>query len=255
MNKLSVCIITKNEAANIRACLDSVAFADEIVVIDSVSTDETVAICREYTEKILVTPYKGCGPQKKQALEMATSPWALILDADERLSKELQLEIQKTLQAPQHDAYSIPFQTFYCGKAIKFGDWVRERHIRLIRTDKNTIVPRIVHFGIKTSGTVGRLRHKIFHYSFQNLEKVLDKMNTYSSYGAEHNLQQGKHAGLATAIAHGCFAFIRGYILKLGFLDGAEGFMLAISNAEGSYYKYLKLRHLAKQALTKVSSS
>lgn len=247
MNTLSVCIITKNEAANIRACLETVAWANEIIIVDSESTDTTVEICRKYTDKIIVTPYKGCGPQKKQAMEMATCPWVLILDADEQLSKELQLEIQQTLKAPQCDAYSIPFQTFYCGKAIRFGDWINERHIRLIKKDKNNIVPRIVHFRIETAGPIGKLKNKILHYSFPNLERVIEKMNSYSSYGAQHKHQQGKTAGLLAAIAHGMFAFFRGYIFKLGFLDGAAGFMLAVSNAEGSYYKYLKLKLLTKE--------
>jgi hypothetical protein len=178
---------------------------------------------------------------------MATSEWALMLDADERLTKELQLEIQNTLQNPKYDAYSIPFQTYYCGKAIRFGDWLNERHVRLIKKDKNAIVPRIVHFRINTFGTIGKLKNKILHYSFPTLDKVIEKMNSYSTSGAQHKLQQQKTAGLLTALAHGIFAFIRGYILKLGFLDGKEGFMLAISNAEGSYYRYLKLSYMAKE--------
>lgn len=247
MTNLSVCIITKDEEVNIKACLETISWANEIIIIDSESIDKTVEICRAYTNKILVTKYKGCGPQKKQALEMATCDWVLILDADERVSKELKLEIQDTIKSPKYDAYSIPFQTYYCGKALRFGDWLNERHIRLIKRDKNTIVPRIVHFRIETLGTVGKLKNKILHYSFPTLDKVIQKMNTYSTDGALHKLQQGKTSGLFTAIAHGMFAFIRGYILKLGFLDGKEGFMLAVSNAEGSYYRYLKLAYLTKQ--------
>jgi glycosyltransferase involved in cell wall biosynthesis len=247
MATLSVCIITRNEEHNIKDCLETIKWADEIVIIDSESTDKTVEIAQQYTNRIFITPYKGCGPQKKQALEMATSEWALMLDADERLTKELQLEIQNTLQNPKYDAYSIPFQTYYCGKAIRFGDWLNERHVRLIKKDKNAIVPRIVHFRINTFGTIGKLKNKILHYSFPTLDKVIEKMNSYSTSGAQHKLQQQKTAGLLTALAHGIFAFIRGYILKLGFLDGKEGFMLAISNAEGSYYRYLKLSYMAKE--------
>jgi glycosyltransferase involved in cell wall biosynthesis len=243
MTQLSVCIVTKNEENNIKDCLETVKWADEIVIVDSESTDQTVEIARQYTNKILVTPYKGCGSQKQQALAMATYKWALILDADERLTKELQQEIQHTLQNPNHDAYSIPFQTYYCGKAIRFGDWYNEQHIRLINKDKNIIVPRVVHFRINTLGSVGKLKNKILHYSFPTLDKVIEKMNSYSTCGAQHKLQQKKTAGLLTAIAHGIFTFLRGYILRLGFLDGKEGLVLAISNAEGSYYKYLKLSY------------
>jgi glycosyltransferase involved in cell wall biosynthesis len=246
MASLSVCIITRNEELNIKDCLETVKWADEIIIVDSESTDNTLAIAKQYTDRIFVNPYKGCGPQKKQALELATCEWALILDADERLTQELQQEIQTILQNPKYDAYSIPFQTYYCGKAIRFGDWINERHIRLIKKDKNSIVARIVHFRIDTFGTIGKLKHKILHYSFPTLDKVIEKMNVYSTLGAQHKLQQRKTAGLFTALAHGIFAFIRGYVLKLGFLDGKEGFMLAISNAEGSYYRYLKLCCMTK---------
>lgn len=247
-HKLSVCIVAKNEAKNIKDCLESIKWADEIVLVDSESTDDTVAIAQKYTKHILITPYRGCGPQKQLAVNMATSEWVLILDADERVTHELQQEIQAILQdtSQKHHAYSIPFQTYYCGKAIRFGDWINERHVRLIKKDKNTIVPRIVHFRIETEGTIGKLQRKILHYSFPTLDKVIEKMNTYSTDGALHKLQQHKTANIFTAIAHGIFAFIRGYIFKLGFLDGKEGFMLAFSNAEGSYYRYLKLIYMAK---------
>ena len=241
MLSLSVCIITKNEAKNIQACLNNIAWADEIIIIDSESTDQTVPICQQYTDKIVITPYKGCGPQKKQAFEMATRDWVLMLDADEHVTPELQLEIKKTLQAPKHNAYKIPFQTFLCGKALRFGDCLCEHQVRLIKRDSNTIVPRIVHSRIETIGSIGKLKHKILHYSFPNLEKTIRKMNTYSTDGALHLQQKGQTATLWTAISHGLCSFIRGYILRLGFLDGKAGFMFAVSNAEGAYYKYLKL--------------
>ena len=243
MDTLSVCIVTKNEEKNIAECLMSVSWADEIIVIDSLSTDKTVDICRQFTNKILITEWKGCGPQKKQVFEMATCDWVLMIDADERVSSELKKEILDILdhKRPQQAGYNIPFQSHYCGKPIRFGDWINEHHLRLFQRQKGTVVPRLVHFRVEVDGKIGKLKGKIIHHSFPDVKSVLKKMDMYSTDGAEHKYQQGKQCTMGTAIGHGLFAFFRGYLLKLGFLDGKEGFMLAISNAEGAYYRYLKL--------------
>jgi glycosyltransferase involved in cell wall biosynthesis len=248
LNSLSVCIVTKNEALNISDCLKSVEWADEIIIVDSCSTDETVNIAREFTNKIIINPWKGCGPQKKQATELATCDWILILDADERVSPLLKQEIQNILSNSKNNAqpgYTIPFQSYYLGKPIRFGDWFGEKHLRLFQRNKGHVIPRLVHFRVEVTGSIGKLSGKILHYSFPNLATVINKMNTYSTDGATHKYSQNKTAGLLTALRHGIFAFIRGYILKLGFLDGKEGFILAISNAEGSYYRYLKLSYIS----------
>lgn len=246
MIPLSVCVVTKNEAHNIEACLQSVRWADEIVVIDSESTDETVELARKYTENILITPYQGCGPQKKLAVEHARNDWVLILDADERITPELAAELQETLRDPLYDAYQIPYISFFCGREIRFGDWLNEKHIRLINKNKCSIVPRLIHFRINVNGKIGTLKYKIKHFSFPNLDVVLNKMNNYSTDGAKHYLSVNKSTNLFSAIAHGVFAFVRSYFLKLGFLDGRAGFMLAFAIAEGSYYKYLKLLEMRK---------
>ncbi len=247
MNTLTVCVVTKNEAKNIKECLQSVHFADEIIVIDSESTDATVEICKQFTDKVIVKPWTGCGPQREFIYSMATSEWVLFLDADERITPELATEIQSVLSSTDYNAYDIPFNSYYCGKRIRFGDWLREKHIRLLRREKCKIVPRLVHFGIDIDGTVGKLKHKIIHYSFPNINTVINKMHTYSTDGAKHFYDNDKKSSFLNAVGHGLFTFIRGYIIKLGFLDGRHGFMLAISNAEGSYYKYLKLIELQQQ--------
>jgi len=246
MATLSICVVTKNEEHNIESCLQSVAWADEIIVIDSVSTDRTVELCRKYTDKVYIFPWKGCGPQKQQVYELATQDWVLMLDADERLTPELQQEIQEILKYSRYDAYEIPFQSYYCNKAIRFGDWMHEKHLRLVKRSKGSVVPRLVHFRIEVSGSVGKLRHKILHYSFPLLDVVIDKMNRYSTDGALHKLSQGKKTSIWQALGHGIFAFVRGYILRFGFLDGREGFMLAVSNAEGTYYRYLKMLYVPR---------
>lgn len=243
MTTLSVCITTKNEEHNIEAALQTVSFAEEIIVVDDYSSDRTVGLCTKYTNKIYLNTWQGCGIQKKFAVEKATQEWVLLLDADERLSVELQREIQGIVKQNllEYAGYIIPFQSFYLGKAIKFGDWYKEKHLRLFKRIKGSIVPNFVHFGLKVEGKLATLNDRIVHYSFPNLETVLNKINTYSTLGAKDKIQGGGTANIFTAILHGLFAFIRGYIFKLGFLDGKYGFMLAVSNAEGAYYKYLKL--------------
>lgn len=246
MTTLSVCIVTKNEELNIEQALQTISFADEIIIVDSYSSDTTVQICQKYTNKVYLNTWQGCGIQKKLALEKASCDWVLILDADERLSVELQQEIQTILKRPtKYSGFIIPFQTFYLGKAIKYGDWHNEQHLRLFKRTQGQIIANYVHFGLEVSGNVGVLSNKISHYSFPNIESILHKINNYSSLGAKDKLKIGKTASIFTAILHGLFTFIRGYIFRFGFLDGKYGFMLAISNAEGAYYKYLKLMFLS----------
>lgn len=244
MHTISICVVTKNEAHNIVACLNSVKWADEIIVIDSLSTDNTVELCKQFTDKVISSEWKGCGPQKQQVFALATCDWVLMLDADERVSPQLATEIQQILRNPQHQGYEIPFQSYYCGKAIRFGDWWNEKHLRLLKREQSTIVPRLVHFGIKVNGTIGRLKNRITHYSFPNISSVINKMHRYSTDGALHLHARGKTSSVLTAVGHGIFTFIRGYVLRCGFLDGRQGLMLAVSNAEGAYYKYIKLLEL-----------
>lgn len=244
MPLLSVIIITKNEAHNIQDCLKSVEWADEIVVVDSGSTDDTVAISKKYTEKVLVTDWPGYGAQKQRALDMATGDWVLSLDADERVMPKLKEEILAIIPNTLYDAFEIPFESEYCGKKIRFGDWWNDSQAVLFRRTKGHFVSLLVHERIEIKGMVGKLKEKIYHVAFPNLSVVLKKMDDYSSWSAAQKKQQGKKGGLLKAISHGLFAFFRGYFLRLGFLDGREGFLLAISNAEGTYYRYLKLMYL-----------
>lgn len=249
MSSISVFIVTYNEEKNIEEALKTVAFADEIIIVDSYSSDATVEICRKYTDKIYLNSWEGCGLQKKLALEKASSEWVLILDADERVSKELQIEIQNVLHNTinNYSGFIIPFQTFYLDKAIKYGDWYKEKHLRLFKRTEGEIIPNYVHFGLKVTGIIGKLHGIITHHSFPNMETVLKKTNFYSTLGAKDKLKSGQSSGILKAILHGLFTFIRGYILRLGFLDGKYGFMLAVSNAESSYYKYVKLMLLRVQ--------
>lgn len=246
MTTLSVIIVTKNEAHNIKACLESVKFADEIIVYDCGSTDGTPDLCRQYTNKVVVTDWPGDGPQKNRALSDATKDWVLCLDADERITPALAEHLKQTIANTSHRGFIIPFQSTYCGKPIRFGDWRGEKHLRLFKRGFGQFSDHVVHCHTQVEGSIGTLNHKIIHHPFHNFEALIHKMNDYSTQSAIRKFKQGKRASLWTALSHGIWTFVRGYIFKLGFLDGPEGFMLALSNAQGTYYRYVKIRLLSK---------
>lgn len=248
MTGLSVTVITKNEVNFIRACLDSVRWADEIIIVDSGSTDGTVEICREYTDKIMLTDWPGFGPQKNRALAMATSEWVLSLDADEQVSPELKQEILSAMSFPEdHAAFDLPRRSSYCGRRMRHGGWWPDYVTRLFRRGSARFSDDLVHERIIVDGRIGRLREPLIHAAFENLENVLETMDRYSTIGARMMHDRGKKATMATAILHGFWSFFHTYVVRAGFLDGRAGFMLAVSNAEGTYYKYLKLLLLAER--------
>lgn len=244
---LSVIVITKNEEESIRDCLESVVWADEIIVVDSGSTDNTVAICREYTSKVFVTGWPGFGAQKNHALEMSTSDWVLSLDADERVTPELRAEIQAAISDPGANvAFKMPRLSNYCGRYMRHSGWWPDYIIRLFRRGQGHFSNDLVHEHLIVNGPTETLSKPLIHDSYRDLEEVLNKVNSYSSAGARMMHQKQKKATLATAVFHSLWAFVHTYILRAGFLDGREGFMLAVSNAEGTYYKYLKLMYLER---------
>lgn len=249
MASLSVTIITKNEASNMELCLRSVAFADEVVVLDSGSNDATVAIARSMNAKVSINQdWQGFGVQKNRALALANSEWVLSLDADERITTELQIEIIETLRAPKFDAYSFPRLSSYCGQYMRHSGWYPDRVTRLFRRNTARFSDDLVHEKVLVSGVVGQLKSSLLHESFVNLESVLDKTNRYSSAGAHALLRKGKTSSVGKAVGHGLWAFFRTYFLRRGFMDGRMGLVLAISNAEGTYYRYLKLWLLQRGA-------
>lgn len=238
---ISVIIITKNEEKHIRECLKSVQWADEIVVLDSGSTDGTVEICREFTDQVFKTDWPGFGPQKNRALAKTTGDWILSVDADERISPELRVEIEQAVKSEEFNGYEIPRASYFCGQRIHHSGWWPDHIIRLFRRDSGKFSDTLVHEVVNMQGSVGRLRTPIIHYSYDDMEEVLDKVNRYSTYNAEMLLQAGKKSGLLKAVGRGLWAFMKTYFLRAGFLDGKRGFMIAVSNAEGTYYKYIKL--------------
>ncbi|HEY0665149.1 MAG TPA: glycosyltransferase family 2 protein [Gallionella sp.] len=242
MTSLSAIIITKNEAKNIRACLESVAWADEIIVVDSNSTDETAAICKEYGAKVFAHDWPGFGAQKNRALGYATSEWILSIDADERITPEQQSEIEAVIRAPgSHDAFRVPRLSSVCGRYIRHSGWYPDYVTRLFKRGKAEFSDDLVHERLIVKGSTGTLNHHLLHETFHDLESLLDKVNHYSTAGAQMLKGRNKSASLKKAVGSALWAFIRSYLLRAGFLDGREGFIIAVSTAEVTYYKYLKL--------------
>jgi len=239
---LSVILITKNEAHNVIKCLDSVRWVDEIIVLDSGSTDNTVELCKQYTPHVFITDWPGFGPQKNRALDKATSDWVLAMDADEFLSPELSEKIQKTIADPRaKNVYKIKRITKFCGKYLYYGDWKSDYPLRLFRRNTARFKEVPIHESLIVEGEIGKIKEIMWHDSFASLEEIINKMNKYSTLSAINFKAEGKSAGILKAFFRGLWTFLRGYIFKFGFLDGKYGFLLAIANAEGCFYKYIKL--------------
>ena len=256
MTSLTVIVITKNEAHNLKACLDAVSFANQIVVLDSGSTDGTLEIAQKSGAQVSQNPdWKGFGVQKNRALALARSDWVLSIDADERVTPALRAEIMAVLAKPVHDVYAFPRLSSYCGQYMRHSGWYPDRVARLFRRDAARFSDELVHERLGTSRNVGQLAAPLLHESFTSFEAVLDKANRYSTAGAQIMMERGKTASVGTALAHGLWAFCRTYVLRCGFLDGRMGLVLAISNAEGTYYRYLKLWLLSRPKVKDATNS
>ena len=247
--KLSVIIITKNEAQNIGDCLASVAFADQWIIVDSGSTDGTVAIARAAGATVIETPdWPGFGPQKNCALAAASGDWVLSLDADERISDKLQAEILQAIGSARHDAYALPRLSSFCGHFIRHSGWYPDYILRLFKRGVAQFSDDLVHERVVTRVDSGRLLEPIIHYSYRNDDDYLRKLAQYSTLGARQAFDAGKRSGFGGALTHALAAFLRCYVFKRGFLDGAPGLMVALTAAESTYHKYFKLMLLTREA-------
>ena len=238
---LSVIVITKNESVHIQRCLESVVWADEIIVLDSGSDDNTVTICRQFTDKVYETDWPGFGIQKQRALNKATGDWVLSIDADEVVTESLRVEIEQAIQKNSFQAYEIPRLSTYCGRQMRHSGWWPDYVLRLFQRNSGRFSEAIVHERVLVDGRVGRLVTPFLHDTAVDLEEILVKVNSYSTLGSKMLYAEGARSSIIKAVLKGFWTFNRTYWLKAGFLDGAQGLMLAISNAEASYYKYLKL--------------
>jgi glycosyltransferase involved in cell wall biosynthesis len=238
MPKLSVCIITCNEASNIRDCLASVAWADEIVVVDGGSTDETVRICREFTDRVFELDWPGHVAQKNRAVDRAANDWVLSIDADERVSTRLRAEIEAVMRGePAHAGYTMPRLTWYCGRWMRHGTWYPDRKLRLFSRAAGRFSGLDPHDRVEVRGSVGRLASDLLHYSYRDVAHHLEVTNRYTTIMAGLKAEAGVCCPLLRMIAHPPFTFLKGYVLRLGFLDGTPGLVAAVL---GSVYEFLK---------------
>ncbi len=244
---LSVIIITKNEARHIADCLDSVAFADEIIVVDSGSTDDTCSIAQAKGAKVVQTSdWPGFGPQKNRALELATQEWVLSIDADERVTPELAKAIQQVLKQPGADGYKIARLSNFCGRWIRHSGWWPDHVLRLFKRGTARFTDAAVHESVRCTGTVAVLDAHFLHYPYDTIDALLTKVNRYSSDAAQMMYAKGKRTSVFGVIGHSVWTFVRIYLMRRGFLDGKEGFVLAATGAAGSFFRYSKLLFLQR---------
>lgn len=239
---LSVVIIAKNEAHNIRRCLESVKWADEIVVLDSGSEDDTIAIAKEYTAIVHSTDWQGYGIQKQRALAYASKDWVLNLDADEYVDASLQEEIHQAIRSDAYDAYRVPIRMCFNDKILRYSASPK-RHVRLFKREGANYCDSIVHEKIilKPDARIGKINSPILHQSFQDLSHALYKLNRYSSYSARIRLEQGKSSNCFAALLASSWMFFRCYVLQRGILDGQIGLLFALFNAQAAFYRRMKL--------------
>ena len=241
---LSVIIITRNESANIVACLESVAFADEVIVLDGQSTDDTVALAQKQGAKVfLADSWEGFGPQKNKALSFASYEWVLSIDADERVSADLSLEIKRVLSQPGFTLYDIPRLTNFCGQWIHHCGWRPDRVTRLFQKHTARFSDDVVHEKLLSleDHPRGRLKHSLLHYSYPSAQSYWRKLQVYSQAWAAQKSAQGHTTTMPRAVSSGLVAFIKSYFFRLGFLDGSMGLAVCIMQAQAAYGKYFTL--------------
>lgn len=231
MQLLSAVIITCNEEHNLHRSLPKLTWCDEIIVVDSGSTDNTINICRKYGCKIFHRPFDGYGSQKQYAVSLAKNKWILCLDADEVLSDALVSEIQEVMKAPAAEGYLIPMSFVFMGKKFKHGKEAWRYFLRLFNKEAGTFNNRIVHEKIILKGTQLKLKNNILHYSYRNISQYFNKFNKYSSYGAEIAWQEGKRRSLLAIVLAVPLNFFKYYIIELNFLNGVSGFYRSTFNA------------------------
>lgn len=247
--KLSVIIITKNESKHILGCLESVAFADEIVVVDSGSTDNTVELARGFGARVEVTPdWPGFGKQKNRALDLARGDWVLSIDADERVTPELAKEIQSVIDTPQANAYQIARLSEFCGRFIRHSGWWPDYVLRLFKRGTARFNDVEVHERVLPEGPVLKLKGHFEHYPYANLDALITKINRYSSDAAAMMYARGKRATIFSALGHSSWTFVRIYLIRRGFMDGRHGLVLAVTAAAGSFFRYAKLSFLSDES-------
>ena len=242
----SVAIITKNEEDRLPICLKSVAFADEILVVDSGSGDDTVEIAKSFGCRVLLETWRGYAKQKQFAVDNCRNDWVLILDADESVPRITAEKIVEVLGRPEQKitAYSFLRKNFFHNRWIRHCGWWPDRIVRLVHRQHGRFSDHLVHEQWISDGSIQELDVAIEHNSFRNYTDIIHKMDTYSTLAAQDMLKMGKHGGCISPFSHGIWMFVRTYIFELGVLEYFDGFVISILNAGGSFLKYAKLREL-----------
>jgi len=247
---LSVAIITKNEAANLPGCLESVAFAKQVVVVDSGSDDGTLEIAREFGCEVFSVPWKGFGAQKQAAIDRCREPWVLVLDADERIPPETQAAIRAVISGGEGAApgYSFPRKNFFQGRWIRHLGWWPDRITRLFRRGMGRMTEASVHEAVTVDGQVIALESPIEHCTEGRLSAILKKIDRYSTLAAEEAFREGRRSSIWGALARAELTFLQNYILRRGFLDGRQGLVLSVTDAVNKFFKYAKLSEMNRRA-------
>jgi glycosyltransferase involved in cell wall biosynthesis len=253
MHRLTAILTCYNEATMIGDCLKSVQFADEIMVVDSFSTDGTVKIAQPLATRVLQHEYVNPATQKNWAIPQAKHEWVLILDSDERVTPELKTEIQSILQNPQYDGYWIRRRNFFWGKEIRYGAWRTDKVLRLFHRDRGRYQNKQVHEEIEMATPVGWCKQRLLHYSYRGLDDYLRKVSRYSAWGAEDARARGVKGSAWRIFVHSSAHFIKSYFIKQGFRDGAEGLIIAFMEGYMGFFKYAKLYELEQDKEAKRS--
>jgi glycosyltransferase involved in cell wall biosynthesis len=245
---LSVAIITKNEEENIRSCLQSISFAGQIVIVDSGSNDKTLEIAATFGCEIYREEWLGFGPQKQSAIDKCNEPWILVLDADERIAPDTATVLKKIVSDPniKESGFSFPRKNYFQGRWIKHAGWWPDRIVRLFLKGAGKMSEAVVHESVEVQGMIGDLDAIIEHYTESRLSKIIQKIDKYSTLGAETAFKEGKKSSTGGALMRAFFTFIQDYFFRLGFLDGMPGLTLAVTDSINKFFKYAKLSELAK---------
>jgi (heptosyl)LPS beta-1,4-glucosyltransferase len=244
--KLSVTVITKNEAADLAAALTSVRWADEIVVVDSDSTDDTVAIARQFTDRVVVQPWQGYIAQKNLAASLASHDWILSLDADERVTPELAEAIRAAVASPQHAAYRLRRVTWHLGRWMRSTDWYPDYQTRLYDKRHAGWAGRYVHEAVAVNGTLGELAGELQHFAYRDIGDHLETIDRYTTLAAQQMHESGRRTGVVQIAMHPPLAFLRNYLLRGGFSDGVPGLIVSTMNAYYVFLKFAKLWQLQR---------
>lgn len=248
MEKISVAIITHNEERNIRDCLESVKWADEIVVVDNGSIDGTLKICQEYGARVYQEGWKGYSAQKNSAIEKAANEWVLSLDADERISPELRQEIEKALQKePPVDGYWVARKNYFLGRWIRYCGWYPDRNLRLFRKSRGRFRERSVHERVEVQGKTAALNHPLVHETYRSLSDFVIRSDRYSTRAAGEMRRQGRKYHWGDVFFRPPFTFLQMYLLRAGFMEGYWGFLLSVFYSYYTFVKYAKLKELGQR--------